>query len=145
MTHYETLGVTPQSTAEEVKKAYRAKAFSLHPDRNPGDAGAADRFKTVQEAYDTLSDPNSRARYDLMMAKPRAIPPNPPRKSKTDEAMHKAWQAEMERGFIVSDAPPPRLDIWGLPIRTSNSRNVRPQFVDVFAGTYESEAVPDIR
>ena len=57
---YDTLGVKKDASAEEIKKAYRKLAAQYHPDRNPGDASAEDRFKEVQNAYDTLSDAGKR-------------------------------------------------------------------------------------
>jgi molecular chaperone DnaJ len=61
---YKVLGVSREASAEEIKKAYRKLARENHPDRNPDDPQAEDRFKSIQEAYDTLSDPEKRKQYD---------------------------------------------------------------------------------
>jgi molecular chaperone DnaJ len=62
--YYETLGVPRKATADDIRKAYRKLARKHHPDLNPGDKSAEDRFKKVQEAYDILSDSKKREMYD---------------------------------------------------------------------------------
>ena len=62
--YYEVLGVDRQASAETIKKAYRKKAIEYHPDKNPGDKNAEEKFKEAAEAYDVLSDEQKRARYD---------------------------------------------------------------------------------
>jgi molecular chaperone DnaJ len=63
-TLYDTLGVSKSSSADEIKKAYRKLARQYHPDRNPGDAAAEEKFKEIQHAYDVLSDDEKRKAYD---------------------------------------------------------------------------------
>ena len=62
--YYEVLGVSKGSSLEDVKKAYRKKAVQFHPDKNPGNKEAEDKFKEATEAYSVLSDAENRARYD---------------------------------------------------------------------------------
>src|ERR1700740_78326 len=63
-TPYEVLGVKPDASADEIRKVYRKLAKQYHPDLNPGKPEAEERFKAVSAAYDLLSDPDKRARYD---------------------------------------------------------------------------------
>jgi len=62
--YYEVLGVDRTADNEEIKKAYRKMALKFHPDRNPNDKGSEEKFKELGEAYEALSDPQSRAAYD---------------------------------------------------------------------------------
>lgn len=61
---YEILGVSKSASADEIKKAYRKTAMQFHPDRNPGDKAAEDKFKEAAEAYEILSDADKKAKYD---------------------------------------------------------------------------------
>lgn len=62
--YHEVLGVQKNANADEIKKAYRKAAIQYHPDKNPGDKQAEEKFKEAAEAYDVLSNPDKRARYD---------------------------------------------------------------------------------
>lgn len=62
--YYEVLGVSRTASQEEIKKAYRKMARQYHPDLNPGDKSAEEKFKQVVTAYETLSDPKLRKEYD---------------------------------------------------------------------------------
>lgn len=62
--YYRILGLSVRATAEEVKRAFRLLAFRFHPDRNPGNPEALERFRQALEAYETLVDPSRRRKYD---------------------------------------------------------------------------------
>lgn len=62
--YYDILGISKNATAAEIKKAYRKKAIEYHPDKNPGDKKAEEMFKKAAEAYEVLSDPDKKSRYD---------------------------------------------------------------------------------
>jgi DnaJ-class molecular chaperone len=66
--HYEALGVRRDATPEEVRSAYRREALRWHPDRNPGEKGAEERFRAASEAYEVLCDPDRRRAYDTELA-----------------------------------------------------------------------------
>jgi curved DNA-binding protein CbpA len=70
--YYALLGVDPDATLAQIKKAYRTLARQHHPDTNPGDPQAAARFRNLTEAYDTLSDPKRREAYDRTRPKTKA-------------------------------------------------------------------------
>ena len=62
--YYEVLGVDKNASANDIKKAYRRLAMQYHPDKNPGDKTAEEKFKEAAEAYSVLSDADKKARYD---------------------------------------------------------------------------------
>ncbi len=64
--YYKILGVDRRASAEDIKRAYRSLAKQLHPDRNPGDKRAEERFKEINEAHEVLGDPQKRTRYDQL-------------------------------------------------------------------------------
>ena len=115
MTWYEVLGVTPSIRQEDLKTVYRSLAKATHPDRNPDDLAAEERFKRISQAWAVLGDADKRALYDLDLAEgriqgtPRAEPPRapyrkqygtPPPAPPPDPAVEAARQArEQTRGW----------------------------------------------
>jgi curved DNA-binding protein len=87
--YYKTLGVDKNSTPDEIKKAFRKLAVKYHPDRNPNDKGAEDKFKEINEAYAVLSDPKKKEEYDTFGS----------------SGFHKQYsQEDIFRGFDFSNA-----------------------------------------
>lgn len=88
MEYYQALGLQKGATPEEIKKAYRKLAVKYHPDKNPGDKSAEDRFKEINEAYAVLSDPQKKTQYDQFGT----------------SGFHQRYsQEDIFRGFDVSD------------------------------------------
>lgn len=75
--YYQILNINPNATEEDIKRSYRVLAKRYHPDVNPGDASAADKFADINEANAVLSDPKSRAEYDAKLREAQAPHPNP--------------------------------------------------------------------
>ena len=97
MNAYEVLGVTRRARLPEIKKAYRKLARKYHPDLNPGDTRAEDRFKQVSEAYDVLSDPEKRRAHDLQLELGDA------RASARAGGPAGGWTVDGESGFDLGD------------------------------------------
>ena len=163
MDYYEELGIGRNATQEEIKSAYRKKAFQWHPDRNPGDKNAETMFKIIQNAYDVLSNPLDKANYDgkgrtytYAYKKPSYTAPKKPAKP-----AKKVYSSDR---FSIHDAPPPKYDLWGRPLsedeqkewQFNNSTHMKDvlrkqkqqtasQWKDSMSDQYYSGGAPDIR
>ena len=89
--HYATLGIGRQATTEEIKRAYRKLAMRYHPDRNQGDKEKEAKLKTVNEAYDVLSDTEKRTDYD------RTFPFKIPETKKSAPAYYASYSPDIFR------------------------------------------------
>ena len=96
--YYAILGVSPDATAEEVKKSFRKLARQYHPDVNPGDKTAEEKFKRINEAYDVLSDEGKRSDYDrVRFGKTKRRPPrSPSRPSRNGTSNNSSYGRESE-------------------------------------------------
>jgi len=119
MNYIGILGLKPNFSEEELKAAYRKLVFVNHPDRNPGDAEAATRFKNIQEAYDVLS-------------KKIVYRPKPQKASSQKKTPPKDK-------FDIYHMPDRDIDLWGKP------KQKKETFVDTFADSYLSDDAVDLR
>ncbi|ATB33222.1 molecular chaperone DnaJ [Melittangium boletus DSM 14713] len=92
MSHYETLDITATATPDDIKKAFRQLARDTHPDHHPGDPLKEERFKAITAAYEVLSDPAARKRYDAKLA---------------FENMKERWRTAQEEHARQAPAPSP--------------------------------------
>ena len=100
--YYSLLGVKRAATPAEIKRAYRQMVFRYHPDRNPGDDDAADKFKQVLDAYSVLSDGEKRSVYDAV-TKPAGAEEEPPEEDEPEEEESKPeFGAGVGNGFNFS-------------------------------------------
>lgn len=146
MDFYSVLGVHPRSTPDEIKKAYRRLAMAHHPDRNPGDPDASNRFIKIKEAYDFLCGNVTKTHF-TSKPQPKKEPPKPK-------------ERRFSRDFKIFDAPPPTHDLWGNPLspleraewtrnnatdveKIHNLKKHSKDFIDVWK--YENGSAPDIR
>ena len=105
--YYEVLGVKRDAADDEIKKAYRKNARKFHPDLNPGDKSAEDRFKQLQEAYDVLSNPEDRKLYDQYGENWRAVKAGagapPPGWEQTQRSTRRGGPGQGAQGFDFND------------------------------------------
>jgi molecular chaperone DnaJ len=116
--YYAILGVSRDAKDHEIKRAYRRLARRNHPDVNPGDKTAEDRFKRIQEAYDVLSDAKKRSLYDQYGFYSESLKDRPP------GAAGQGFSGEQSRGF----------DFSGMDFDGSGQSSFRDIFADIFGG-----------
>ncbi|MBF0528285.1 MAG: DnaJ domain-containing protein [Deltaproteobacteria bacterium] len=101
--YYHILGVERSAPAEDIKKAYRKLAVQFHPDRNPGNKNAEEKFKLISESYAVLIDPDKRNKYDqAFMAQPGPRPGPRPGTHSTQTGTQAGPQTENQNGFTYS-------------------------------------------
>ncbi|MEM8486919.1 MAG: J domain-containing protein [Bacteroidota bacterium] len=106
--YYRILGISEKASPEEIKKSYRALARKYHPDRNPNQPDAEERFKSIQEAYDILSDPKRRKEYNQFRKDPFA-----PYQSANGDQFYRAPDGTYVRRERRGPTPPPD-DVFGM-------------------------------
>jgi DnaJ-class molecular chaperone len=139
MTYYDILGININVTEEDVRHAYRKLAFQNHPDRNPGDNSAANKFKEITEAYEVLIDPETRKKYDFKLPKKKIKPVSKKVEPKND---------------LVFFSQLPKFDIWGNLLSKKEQEewleNNRMSIKDIYKqkewnGIFIDDSVPSIR
>lgn len=104
--YYQILGVSPQAPPEEIKQGFRRLAFRYHPDRNPGDTIAEDRFKDINEAHEILSDEGRRSQYDRFRESILAMDKRKPNRSRKRDKGSNLADQDFDR-FIENIRNPP--------------------------------------
>jgi molecular chaperone DnaJ len=103
--YYKILGISVRATQDQIRSAFRYLAMKLHPDRNPGNAKAAERFREVRTAYETLKDPASRGKYDRKRGYP---------KSRQKSSYGSSWTDMHEAGGEASSFDEIFQDVFGM-------------------------------
>ena len=116
--YYGTLGVKKTATQEEIRKAFRKLARKYHPDVNPGDKKAEEKFKEISEANDVLSDEKKRKMYDQFGTYSDAVPP-PPRAEAEQLEEVPAVQWEVNNALVIDDRT--QAAVLGVELRLSGA------------------------
>lgn len=99
--YYKILGISVLASQDEIKKAFRMLAMRFHPDRNPGDLGAAERFKEALEAYETLVDCGKRCKYDKIGGNGRGGGNGRQRKERRNSDVERSYEVILEGAFGI--------------------------------------------